>query len=110
MSINFRFEDSSAQSIGWFIADPDYECFRVGGPPGNYYGRTKEESLRLVGGAEYIFVLQVVETTNNNNNNNNGKPPSGSYNVTTGGDILLESSSGVFYNEETTLFTAPLAN
>ena len=106
MFIDFRFDDSSAENVGWFVSDPDYKCFRTGSPPGNYYGQTKEKSLRLVGGAEYIFVLQVMEPSNNNN----ATPPSGSYNITTGGDILLASSNGedgVFYNEETTAFTTP---
>mmetsp|Transcript_22874 Transcript_22874/g.26467 ORF Transcript_22874/g.26467 Transcript_22874/m.26467 type:complete len:254 (-) Transcript_22874:176-937(-) len=122
VTINFYFDDSSAQTIGWYVADPNEECFRIGTPFGNYYGRTKEETLSLKKNVEYKFVLQVKSTTNANNDSKDDDDdnvkrapisvqfpetkPSGSYNITSDG-YLLVSEEGIFNDGEMVTFITP---
>jgi secreted trypsin-like serine protease len=98
VTINFAFEDAeSANSVGWFLSDPGYECFRVGVAPGTYTSLDVTEPLRLVGGVEYLFVLEV-----------DGGQAHGSYNVTSNNATLARNLiDGVFYNEEGTFFMTP---
>ena len=98
VTINFAFEDTeSANSVGWFLSDPDYVCFRVGVAPGTYSSLDVTEPLRLVKGVEYLFVLEVE-----------GGQVHASYNVTSGNATLAHNLlDGVFYNEEGTFFITP---
>ena len=115
--IDFYFNNSSAQYIGWYITDsPKEECFRIGTPSGNYYGRTKQVSLpsTLIENVDYKFVLQVAAVNVNNNNdddeNENQQPPiivSGSYNISVGDSLLVSSGNVIFNDGDTTIFTTP---
>lgn len=98
VTINFAFDDTeSANSVGWYISDPDYKCFRVGVAQGTYSSLDVTEPLRLVEGVEYLFVLEVE-----------GGQVHASYNVTSGSDTLAHNLlDGVFYNEEGTFFMTP---
>lgn len=102
VTIDFSFLDrSSAQSVGWYVADPGHECFKVGVVPGAYGTQTVVESLSLVRGVDYVFVLEVVD----DDSNNNGEQPSGSYTITTT-DILF-ASEDTLKNKDVTRFTTP---
>ena len=98
VKITFAFEDlNAANSVGWYISDPHYKCFRVGVANGRYSNREVIEELSLVGGVEYLFVLDV-----------DGKRASGSYsltskNVTLGQNLI----PGVIYDDEGTFFKTP---
>jgi hypothetical protein len=104
ITIDFYFDNSSAQYVGWYITDPNEECFRIGTPSGNYYGRTKVESLSLIENVEYKFVLEV-----NEDGTDDDEVISGSYNITADDYILASSSgnNGIFNDGDTTIFTTP---
>lgn len=99
VTINFVFEDIiSAESVGWYLSDPDYKCFRVGVAPGNYKSENVIVPLSLVGGVEYKFVVDV----------NAFDFPKGTYNVTSNNSTLAHNLiDGEFHNEEGTFFMTP---
>eukprot|EP00531_Pseudo-nitzschia_arenysensis_P009443 CAMPEP_0116136536 /NCGR_PEP_ID=MMETSP0329-20121206/11774_1 /TAXON_ID=697910 /ORGANISM="Pseudo-nitzschia arenysensis, Strain B593" /LENGTH=761 /DNA_ID=CAMNT_0003631405 /DNA_START=173 /DNA_END=2458 /DNA_ORIENTATION=+ len=98
VDVNFVFEDrAAAKSVGWYLSDPDYECFRIGIPSGRYSKLEVTESLRLVEGVEYLFVLDVE-----------GKKVSGSYTLTSNNSTLAHNLlPGLVYDDEGTLFKTP---
>ncbi len=98
VAINFFFEDkAAAKSVGWYLSDPDYECFRIGIPSGRYSKLEVTETLSLVEGVEYIFVLDV-----------DGKYVSGSYELTSNNSTLAHNLlPGLVYDDEGTLFKTP---
>jgi len=99
--IDFSFLDSSsARSVGWFVADPGHECFRLGVLQGAYVTRTVQEKLTLVKNVEYIFALDV-----NAIGSGDGEQPSGSYSITSMGTLL--ASHDVLENQAMIRFTTP---
>ena len=98
VTISFAFENTEAAStVGWFLSDPDYECFRVGSTAGRYSSLKVTEDLRLVAGVDYLFVLEVE-----------GRQTSGSYNVASGNTTLAHNLiPGVVYDDEGTFFKTP---
>jgi len=101
VTVEFSFEDTtSAESVGWFLSDPEYECFRVGVSSGNYKSLSAQEPLRLVGGIEYLFVVEVDGDASHK--------PLGTYTVTSNNITLAHNMvNGKFYNEEGTFFVTP---
>jgi hypothetical protein len=95
VTIDFTFEDTtSAETVGWFLSDPHYECFRIGSRPGAYSSLAVTEHLSLVGGIEYLFVVEVDSGIAH-----------GSYNMTSKNVTLAHNLiPGNLYNEEGTFF------
>ena len=94
--------------MGWYVADPGLECFKVGVVPGAYGTLTVAESLSLVKGVDYVFVLDVdgdVDVDGNSNSNGEQPQASGSYNITST-DILF-ASKDTLGNKDVTRFTTP---
>ena len=98
VNITFAFDDlDDANSVGWVLSDPEYQCFRVGVAPGRYSNLNIVEEFKLVAGAEYLFTLNV-----------DGKYASGSYSVTAKGETLGHNLiGGIFYDDEGTFFVTP---
>lgn len=98
VNITFAFDSlDDANSVGWVLSDPEYQCFRVGVAPGRYSNLSIVEELKLVAGAEYLFTLNV-----------DGKYASGSYSVTANDEMLGHNLiSGIFYDDEGTFFMTP---
>jgi len=95
VTIDFTFKDTeSAETVGWFLSDPHYECFRVGSRPGAYSSLDVTEHLSLVGGIEYLFIVEV-----------DAGIAHGSYNMTSKNVTLAHNLiEGNLYNEEGTFF------
>lgn len=89
--------DNNSDEIGWYIADENQACYRVGIL--NYpVGLDKtDDRVELRSGEEYIFVIESVS------GNGLGK---GSYSVESG-NVVLASGMGDFGHKDHTLFTAP---
>lgn len=104
VSITF---DSKPYETGWYIADENYQCFRVGIPAMAYKpGKTSvEERVFLERGARYMFVM---EDSQGDGLGGDGDDDSvvGSYTVSHG-ETVLASGEGDFGFEEKTFFTAP---
>ena len=98
VTLSFAFADTdAANSVGWFLSDPDYECFRVGSSAGRYSRLEVTEDLRLVAGVEYLFVVEV-----------DGKKIAGSYNMVSNNSMLAHNLiPGIVYDDEGTLFKTP---
>mmetsp|Transcript_15635 Transcript_15635/g.39333 ORF Transcript_15635/g.39333 Transcript_15635/m.39333 type:complete len:746 (+) Transcript_15635:256-2493(+) len=98
VDISFLFDNSAAaESVGWYLSDPDYECFRVGMPAGRYSKMETTETISLVEGVEYLFVLEV-----------DGKQAAGTYEISSGNATLAHNLiPGVIYDDEGTLFKTP---
>jgi len=98
VNITFAFSNlDAASSVGWYLSDPDYECFRYGMSAGRYSNLHIIEELTLVAGAQYLFVLDV-----------DGKYASGSYSITSGEETLGHNLiAGIFYDKEGTFFMTP---
>mmetsp|Transcript_5966 Transcript_5966/g.14768 ORF Transcript_5966/g.14768 Transcript_5966/m.14768 type:complete len:704 (-) Transcript_5966:87-2198(-) len=108
ITITIQF-DQSPEDIGWYIADSQQLCYRLGVRPGAYQVGTvtMTETVPLIEGIDYVFVIEseAGDGLGGVGDSNNSLP--GSYNLTAFDDIVLATGSGNFGNEEKTTFTVP---
>jgi hypothetical protein len=102
VTVNIQF-DANPQETGWYLADDEYQCFRVGVPALTYREdlQSVEDRVLIVGGVRYMFVM---EDTNGDGMSSGSRP--GSYTVSHG-DTVLVSGGGDFGYEQQTFFVAP---
>ncbi|KAG7367791.1 peptidase S1 and S6 chymotrypsin/Hap family protein [Nitzschia inconspicua] len=103
--VSIRF-DSKPNETGWYIADEDYNCYRVGIPALAYRAGTTSvnETVFLERGSRYMFVMEDIGGDGLCCGNNDDEV--GSYTLSHG-DVVLASGQGDFGLEETTFFTVP---
>jgi hypothetical protein len=106
--------DDSPRDIGWFIADENYERFRVGVPSGTYDADQErvEDVVYVQAGQTYMFTIE-----DSRGNGLGGTSPAagittsaGTYEVALGpdhGGTTLVTGGGDFGSDETTFFTVP---
>lgn len=104
LSIQF---DSKPYETGWYIADENFNCFRVSIPARAYRaGKTSvEETIFLERGVRYMLVMEDEGGDGMCCGVNDDDPP-GSYTLSHG-DTILASGEGDFGMEQKTFFTAP---
>jgi hypothetical protein len=99
--------DSKPYETGWYIADENFNCFRLGIPALAYKAGTTnvEETVYLERGTRYMFVMEDSTGDGMCCGDGDDDPP-GSYTLSHG-DTVLASGEGDFGFEEKTFFTAP---
>lgn len=100
--------DNAPTDIGWYIADSQLLCYRLGVPAGAYQADTvaMTETIPLVGGVEYVFVIESAAGDGLAGGSGGAAP--GSYNLTAfDGNITLASGGGNFGSEERNVFIVP---
>jgi hypothetical protein len=106
--------DSHPLETGWFIADENYEEFRVGIPAGAYrseFGFTQfsgvREKVELIVGKRYQFTIQDSAGDGMCCGREDCCALSGSYKVITEEGVVLVEGGAEFENSKTQIFTVP---
>jgi hypothetical protein len=106
--------DTTPEETGWFIADDQYDHFRIGIPKGAYqpaFGFDPNSGVReqvsLIAGKRYMFTIEDDDGMCCGEEFDSCCSNSGRYKVVTGdGEVLVEGDAQ-FTSTNTEMFTVP---
>jgi hypothetical protein len=106
--------DTTPEETGWYIADDQYDHFRIGIPKGAYqpaWGYDPNSGVReqvsLIAGKRYMFTIEDDDGMCCGEEFDSCCSNSGSYKVVTGdGEVLVEGDAQ-FTSTNTEMFTVP---
>jgi hypothetical protein len=102
--------DDSPRDIGWFIADENYERFRVGVPPGTYDADQERVEVVVYVQAGQTYMFTIEDRIGNGLGGSPAETSAGTYEVALGpghGGTTLVTGGGNFGSDQTTFFTVP---